>query len=102
MEQLIKEVKFLSLYESLDEIIDNLNDILSQGNVLVEEKNGVYIMEFKVIGIKKKYAIELTKNEIKKHKEKKSELESKLKMIEKYLNDLYDKYEELKVIRKKK
>ena len=43
MEQLIEEVKFLSLYENLDEIIDNLNDIFSQGNVLVEEKNGVYI-----------------------------------------------------------
>ena len=101
MEQLIEEVKFLSLYENLDEIIDNLNDIFSQGNVLVEEKNGVYIMKFKVIGINKKYSIKLTKHKIKKPKENISELESKLKKIRKYLDDLYNKCEELKVIRKK-
>ena len=47
MEQLTKEVKFLALYESLDEIIDNLKDIFSQGNVHVEEKDGVYNLELK-------------------------------------------------------
>ena len=97
MEQLIEEVKFLSLYESLDEIIDCLNDIFFQGNVLVEEKNGVYVMELYVIGIKKKYTIKLNKHEIKQPKEQKSGLESKLKTIETYLNDLYNKYEELKI-----
>ena len=53
MEQLIKEVKFLAVYETIDEIIDNLKDIFSQGNASVEEKDGVYNLEFKVIGIKK-------------------------------------------------
>ena len=101
MQQIINEVKFLSLYESLDEIIDCLNDIFFQGNVLVEEKNGVYVMELYVIGIKKKYTIKLNKHEIKQPKEQKSGLESKFKTIETYLNDLYNKYEELKVIRKK-
>ena len=101
MQQIINEVKFLSLYESLDEIIDCLNDIFCQGNALVEEKNGVYVMELYVIGIKKKYTIKLNKHEIKQPKEQKSGLESKFKTIETYLNDLYNKYEELKVIRKK-
>ena len=101
MEQLIKEIKFLSLSESLDEIIVNLNDIFCHGNAFVEEKNGEYIMEFKVIGIKKKYTIKLIKHEIKQPKEDKSGLESKFKNIEIYLNDLYKKYEALKVIRKK-
>ena len=101
MEQLIKEIKFLSLSESLDEIIVNLNDIFCQGNAFVEEKNGEYIKEFKVIGIKKKYTIKLIKHEIKQPKEDKNGLESKFKNIEIYLNDLYKKFEELKVIRKK-
>ena len=62
MEQLIKEVKFLAVYETIDEIIDNLKDIFNQGNASVEEKDGVYNLEFKVIGIKKKicYSINQT------------------------------------------
>ena len=102
MEQLTKDVKFLSLYETLDEIIDNLNDIFSQGNAHVEEKDGVYNLEFKVSGIKKTFTIQLTKHEIEQPhpEEPKSGLESKIDKLEKNYKDLYNKYEELKVIRK--
>ena len=103
MEQLTKEVKFLAVYESLDEIIDNLKDIFSQGNVHVEEKDGVYSLELKVIGIKKTFIIQLTKHEIEKAKEPINEngsIESKLNKLENNYKDLFNKYEELKVIRK--
>ena len=103
MEQLTKEVKFLAVYESLDEIIDNLKDIFSQGNVHVEEKDGVYNLELKVSGIKKTFIIQLTKHEIEKAKEPINEngsIESKLNKLENNYKDLFNKYEELKVIRK--
>ena len=103
MEQLTKEVKFLAVYETLDEIIDNLKDILSQGNARVEEKDGVYNLELKVSGIKKTYFIQLTKHEIEKAKEPINEngsIESKLNKLENNYKDLFNKYEELKVIRK--
>ena len=100
MEQLTKDVKFLAVYETLDEIIDNLKDIFNQGNARVEEKDGAYNLEFKVSGIKKKFAIQLTKHEIEQPKEPKSGLESKIDKLEKNYKDLYNKYEELKVIRK--
>ncbi len=48
MEKLIKEVKFLSIYETLDEIIEFLKDIINEGDASVEEKDGVYSMEFKL------------------------------------------------------
>ena len=81
MEQLTKEVNFLAVYETLDEIIDNLKDIFSQGNARVEEKDGVYNLEFKVSGIKNKFSIQLTKHEIEQPKEAKSGLENKVKEI---------------------
>ena len=100
MEQLIKEIKFLYLCESLDEMIESLQDVFSQGNVFVEEKDGVYNMEFKVSGIKKKCIIQLTKNEIEQPKEPENEIESKINKLEKNYKDLYNKYEELKIIKK--
>ena len=100
MEQLIKEIKFLSLCESLDEMIESLQDVFSQGNVFVEKKDGVYNMEFKVSGIKKKCIIQLTKNEIEQPKEPENEIESKINKLEKNYKDLYNKYEELKIIKK--
>ena len=53
MEQLTKEMKFLSICETLDEMIEYLLDAFSQGNANVEEKDGVYNLEFKVIGKKR-------------------------------------------------
>ena len=100
MEQLIKEIKFLSLCESLDEMIESLQDVFSQGNVFVEKKDGVYNMEFKVSLIKKKCIIQLTKNEIEQPKEPENEIESKINKLEKNYKDLYNKYEELKIIKK--
>ena len=98
MEKLIKEVKFLSIYETLDEIIEFLKDIINEGDASVEEKDGVYSMEFKVN--KKKFSIQLTKNEMKQVNESKNEKESRLDKLEKNYKDLSNKLEELKVIRK--
>ena len=103
MEQLTKEMKFLSICETLDEMIEYLLDAFSQGNANVEEKDGVYNLEFKVSGIKKKFAVQLTKHEIEQpqsEEEPKSGLESKIDKLEKNYKDLYNKFEELKVIRK--
>ena len=103
MEQLTKEMKFLSICETLDEMIEYLLDTFSQGNANVEEKDGVYNLEFKVSGIKKKFAVQLTKHEIEQpqsEEEPKSGLESKIDKLEKNYKDLYNKFEELKVIRK--
>ena len=87
--------------ESLDEMIESLQDVFSQGNVFVEKKDGVYNMEFKVSGIKKKCIIQLTKNEIEQSKEPENEIESKINKLEKNYKDLYNKYEELKIIKSK-
>ena len=46
MEKLIKEVKFLSIYETLDEIIEFLKDIINEGDASVEEKDGVYTIYY--------------------------------------------------------
>ena len=86
MEQLTKEMKFLSICETLDEMIEYLLDAFSQGNANVEEKDGVYNLEFKVSGIKKKFAVQLTKHEIEQpqpEEEPKSGLESKIDKLEK-------------------
>ena len=96
---LIKDIKFLAICEDLDEIIDSLKEIFSKGNVEVEEKNGEYNLEFKVLGIKKKCFIQLTKHEIEKPKVTKNDLEDKIDELEKKYNDLLNKFERLKAIK---
>ena len=81
-------------------MIESLQDVFSQGNVFVEEKDGVYNMEFKVSLFEKKCIIQLTKNEIEQPKEPENEIESKINKLEKNYKDLYNKYEELKIIKK--
>ena len=64
--------------ESLDEMINSLNEVFSQANPKVEEKNGEFLMEFEAsgFGIKKKFIIKLIKHEIEKPKEINNELYS--------------------------
>ena len=42
VEKLIKDIKFLSICENLDEMIDSLKEIFTNGNVQVEEKDGKF------------------------------------------------------------
>ena len=44
MEQLIKEVKFLAVYETIDEIIDNLKDIFLIKEMLLSKKKTKFII----------------------------------------------------------
>ena len=53
-----------------------------------------------MFGIKKKFAIQLTKHEIEQVKEPKNEIESRINKLEKNYKDISNKLEELKVIRK--
>ena len=52
-ENIIKDIKFLAMYENIDEIIDSLDEIFSKGNIEVHEKDSIYELELKLIGIKK-------------------------------------------------
>jgi hypothetical protein len=49
MSQLAKDIKFLAGCESLDEMLYSLNEIFAQGNAKVEEKEGEYVMELKML-----------------------------------------------------
>ena len=92
--QLKDDIKFLRMYDNLDEMIESLNDIFSKGNVQVEEKDGEYFMEFKLTDFKKKRClILLTKHQI---EQPKNELEIKIKKLEKEFKILLNKFEELK------
>ena len=98
-EKIIKDIKFFSIYENIDEIIDSLEEIFSKGNIEVHERDGSYNLELKLIGVKKKCFIQLTKNEIEKLKEPKNEIEKELFDLEKKFKDLLNKFEEIKVIK---
>ena len=96
-QKILKDIKFLAVCENLDEIIDSLNEIFAKGNVEVEEKDGEYNLEFKVVGIKKKYFIQLTKHEI--EQKPKNELEDKIDKLEIKYKDLLNKFEEIKTLK---
>ena len=99
VEKLSKEIKFLAICENLEEMIESLNEVFSQGNAQVEEKEGEYFLEFKIsgFGIKKKCVIQLVKHEIEIPKEPKNELENGVtQQLENKFNDLYNKFEQLK------
>ena len=97
--KLIKDIKFLSLCDGLDEMIDSLYDVFNQGNAFVEEKDGEYSLEFKVSGIKKKCIIQLIKHQIEQPKEGKNELEDKIDKLEDKYKDLLNKFEGLKTVK---
>ena len=64
--KLKKDFKFLDMCESLDDMVNSLNEVFSQANPKVEEKNGEFLMEFEAsgFGIKKKFIIKLIKHEL--------------------------------------
>ena len=95
-QKLIKEIKFLSLYENIDEMIESLERIFTKGNVRVEVKDGLYDMELKLTEVKKNYVIQLTRYEIEPSNKAKIELEDKINKLENKYKDLFNKYEELK------
>ena len=84
-EKIRKDIKFVSMYENLDEIIDSLKEIFYKGNVEIQEKDGEYNLELKIIGVKKKCFIQLIKHEIEKPKEPKSEFEVEINKLKKNL-----------------
>ena len=47
-------MKFLSICENINEMIKSLNEIFSQPNIQLEEKNGEYNMELKIRGFSAK------------------------------------------------
>ena len=98
-QKLIEEIKFLFFCESLDEMIDSLKEVFSQGNAIVEEKGGEFTMEFKVSGFKKKCLIKLIKHEIAQSEESNNELETKINKLEIKYNDLLHKFEEIKTVK---
>ena len=100
MEKLAKDIKFLAICESLDEMIESLEEVFSQGNAHVEEKDGEFSMEFKVSGIKKKCIIQLTKLEIQQNKGQENDIDDKFDKLEKKYKELFNKFEEMKEIKK--
>ena len=98
MTKLIKDFKFLSLCESLEEMIASLNNIFSLGNARVEQNNENYKLELIFVGsgISKNCLVPLTRHRDVPEKPK-SELEMKIDKLENKFNDLLNKYEELKV-----
>ena len=94
-----KDIQFLESFNNLDEINLCLNDIFNKGNAQVEEKNDEYKLKLLYIksGINKSSYIHLIKHD--KKERINDELEGKLNRLEKNYKDLYNKYEELKVIK---
>ena len=64
-EKIIKDIKFFSMYENIDDIIDSLKEIFSKRNIDVQENNGIYYLQLKIIGVKKNILIQLTKKKSK-------------------------------------
>ena len=93
VEQLMKEIKFPNSCNNLDKMIKYLDNIFSQGNVIVKENNGNFNLELKFFGGRTgKSIIQLTKHE----PEPKSELEEKIEKLEIKLNNVLNKFKQLK------
>ena len=56
-QQLLKDIKFLSVCDTLDEAIESLEEIFSKGNAEVIEKNGIYNLGLTLIEIKKNFLL---------------------------------------------
>lgn len=97
----MKDIKFLSLCEDVEEMINSLKEIFEQGNAEVEEKEEKFFLELKLIGIAKKCVIELSKNEeeVPKPEEPKSEIIEKINRLEKNYEVLLRKIEEMKTMK---
>ena len=100
IQKLIKDIKFLSSFENLDEMITSLRAIFSYGNAKVEVNHEEYklILNLTLTGIPKKYFVQLTKHESVKPK---NESKDKFEELENKYNDLLKQFEKLKIIREK-
>ena len=98
-EKIIKDIKFFSIYENIDDIIVSLKDIFSKRNIEFQEKDGTYFLELKIIGVTIKSLIQLSKNKIKITNEQKNELEKEINNLENKFKDLLDKFGEIKILK---
>ena len=101
-EQVKKDIKYLAMYD-LDEIINSLKDVFSQGNIQVEENNGEFFIKFKIIGLREEFIIKLIKHEIDiKHEneiaeiKENNDIEDKINRLENKYNDLFNQVELIK------
>lgn len=98
IDKLTKDIKFLSLCESLDEMIESLKEIFSQRKVKVILIEGEYNLELEINGIiKKKCIVQLTKHKIENHHELNCTIDDKIISLENKYKDLLNKYEQLKL-----
>ena len=91
-----EEVEFFSSYNNLEEIIDSLNRVFSEGNIKAKEKNGELILELKECEseLEKIGKIKLIRSDI---NQSKNELEEKIETLENKYEDLLITVEELKI-----
>ena len=91
-----EEVEFLSSHNNLEEIIDSLNRVFSEGNIKTKEKNGELILELKECEseLEKIGIIKLIRSDI---NQSKNELEEKIETLENKYEDLLNTVEELKI-----
>ena len=93
LSQLKEDLKFLKSYDTLDEMIEALNNIFSNNNTQVEEKDGQFFMTFIIPILNIKCKILLSKHEVELPS---NELGIKIKKLEKEFKNLLIKFEELK------
>ena len=100
LNKLIKDIKYLSLCETLDEMIDTLKEIFSQHKVKVELDEDEYNLEMELNGIiKKKCIIQLTKHYIEKLKNPIDIKENKFTELGNKYKDLLNNFEQLKIMK---
>lgn len=98
IDKLTKDIKFLSLCETLDEMIESLKEIFSQRKVKIILNEGEYNLELEINGIiKKKCIVQLTKHKIEKHHEQNYTIDDKITNLENKYKELLNKYEQLKI-----
>ena len=76
-----------------------LKEIFAKRNIEIQEKDGIYYLELKIIGVTIKCLIQLNKNKIEITNEQKSELEKEIINLENKFKDLLNKFEERKIIK---
>ena len=93
IQKLKNDIKYLLLFETLEEMINSLNNIFNIGNACVEKDKDNYFLKLKftVNGIIKISIVQLTI-----HKLTKDTIENKLNELENKYNELINKYNELK------
>jgi len=96
-----KDIQFLEFCEDLDDIITNLNDLFINGHFQFEENNGEYYLIFKLIESETSESSNIRLIKLDKENEEKFILEDKINKLENDYKELYNKYEELKIINEK-